>query len=180
MSTPELWQVDVPVDDSALRNVSGLFQRAPADEHVHIVIQLTSNGVFRHLPPRILRYLELSTTVLSPQTPQLITLNCWVFADDPDRVFPAKIAREESVGALKKVIKEENPDLGPARTLDLWKVSERIAQRSLPPIHLSGLHSSRGSSCYPARTPRSRRREWRQQTKPYRSNVRSNLGRLPG
>ena len=68
MSTPELWQVDVPVDDSALRNVSldgdnpllsvkrlsGLFQRAPTDEHVHIVIQYTPNSVFRHLPPRIL------------------------------------------------------------------------------------------------------------------------------
>ena len=68
MPTPELWQVDVPADDSALRTVSldgvepllsvkrlsGLFQRAPADEHVHIVIQLQPNGVFRHLPPRIL------------------------------------------------------------------------------------------------------------------------------
>ena len=68
MLTPELWQVDVLTDDSALRNVSldgvqplqpvkrlsGLFQRAPTDEHVHIVIQYTPNSVFRHLPPRIL------------------------------------------------------------------------------------------------------------------------------
>ena len=55
-SALELWQVDVLAEDSALSNVSlvgvepllsvtclsGLFQRAPADEHVHIVIQLTS------------------------------------------------------------------------------------------------------------------------------------------
>ena len=68
MLTPELWQVDVLTDGSALRNVSldgvrplqpvkrlsGLFERAPTDEHVHIVIRLQPNGVFRHLPPRIL------------------------------------------------------------------------------------------------------------------------------
>ena len=69
MSTPELWQVDVPVDDSALRNVSldgdnpllsvkrlsGLFgELDPTEERVHIVIQCPPKGVFRHLPPRIL------------------------------------------------------------------------------------------------------------------------------
>ena len=72
MSTPELWQVNVPADDNlpeAVRNLSldsvkplrsvkrlsGLFEEALlADDHVHIVIRRPPNGVFRHLPPRIL------------------------------------------------------------------------------------------------------------------------------
>ena len=64
--------------------------------------------------------------LLWPVTTAVITLNCWVFADDPDRVFPVDIDPGKSVGALKKAIKEENPDLGPARTLDLWQASARV------------------------------------------------------
>jgi hypothetical protein len=59
----------------------------------------------------------------------LITLNCWVLSDDPDHVFPAS---EESVGALKKAIKEETKPVFhciPTYRLDLWKASQRIVQR---------------------------------------------------
>jgi hypothetical protein len=145
-STPELWQVDVLADDSALRNISldgdkpllsvkrlsGLFEEDPADQHVHIVIRRPPNGVFRHLPPRILGYLELSITALSYQlqsADRQLCLNCWVIGDKANRVFPVKIAETESVGTLKDAIKEKIPDLpvGPARTLELWDVSVPIA-----------------------------------------------------
>jgi hypothetical protein len=43
--------------------------------------------------------------------PSVITLNCWVLSDDPDRVFPAEIDREKSVGALKDVIKDKKQQI---------------------------------------------------------------------
>ena len=149
-STPDPWQVNVPVDDNlpeavgdlslesvkplwSVKRLSVLFEGALlADDHVQIVIRRPPNGVYRLLPYRVLKHSELSTTVLSPQPPQppqLITLNCWVFADDPDRVFTVKIAREESVSLLKKAIKEEKKrrlcDID-ADSLDLWKASAHV------------------------------------------------------
>ena len=112
---------------SSVKRLSGLYKEAlPADDHVHIVIRRPPNGVLLTLAtsiPQIIRAIYHSP--VTPDT-QLITLNCWVFADDPDRVFPVDIDPGKSVGALKEAIKEENPDLGPARTLDLWKASARI------------------------------------------------------
>ena len=56
----------------------------------------------------------------------LLNLNCWVHGDELQNVFPVKIARDETVGALKKAIKEEKKPLFdhiPADSLELWKVS---------------------------------------------------------
>jgi hypothetical protein len=56
----------------------------------------------------------------------ILELNCLVHGDDPRNIFPVKIASTESVGTLKKAIKEENPasfhDVD-ARSLHIWKVS---------------------------------------------------------
>jgi hypothetical protein len=53
-----------------------------------------------------------------------LELNCWVLDDPFENVFPVKIPRTESIGTLKKVIKDENPDFGDiaARALDIWMV----------------------------------------------------------
>ena len=54
-----------------------------------------------------------------------LDLNCWVIGDPHTRVFPVKILNTETVGSLKKVIKDENPESFSnvdARSLDLWKV----------------------------------------------------------
>jgi Crinkler effector protein N-terminal domain len=61
-----------------------------------------------------------------------LQLNCWVFGDETQNVFPVKVPKTETVGHLKKAIKEENPDFGEiaARSLVLWKVSI-LANRSL-------------------------------------------------
>ena len=56
----------------------------------------------------------------------ILELNCWVLGDDPRRVFPLKIVCSETVGYLKKVIKDEKKpvfDDITADSLDLWKVS---------------------------------------------------------
>ena len=37
------------------------------------------------------------------------TLECWVYDDDSYSIFPVEISRTKTVGALKKVIKDENP-----------------------------------------------------------------------
>ena len=54
-----------------------------------------------------------------------LILNCWALGDDPRRVFSVKIAKSETVDALKKAIKDETKhtlDGIDAHTLDLWKV----------------------------------------------------------
>jgi hypothetical protein len=54
-------------------------------------------------------------------------LNCSIRGDDPNSVFPVKIAGNESVGTLKKAIREENQETFQgidARSLKLRKVSE--------------------------------------------------------
>jgi hypothetical protein len=190
-STPDLWQVDVPADDSALskisldgvkpllsvKRLSGLFEPDPADENVHIVIQRPPNGVYRHLPPRILGYLELSIIALSYQLQsddRTLCLNCWVFGDKSSRVFTVEIADTKNVGALKDAIKEKNAVAFrhvDAVAIDLWQVRERIAQRCPPLIYLAGLHSSGGPPCCLAKAPRSRTCERCQQTGPHRSIV---------
>ena len=59
----------------------------------------------------------------------LVNLNCRVQGDDIDRIFPVEIAPTKTVGALKKLIKEENKHSFPnidAKLLVLWKVSIRV------------------------------------------------------
>jgi hypothetical protein len=53
-----------------------------------------------------------------------LKLNCWVFGDDPNRIFPVNIVKTESIYTLQKIIIDENPDLDiPARSLDIRRVS---------------------------------------------------------
>jgi Crinkler effector protein N-terminal domain len=37
----------------------------------------------------------------------LLSLNCWIIGDDPDRVFTVKIPQTKNVSILKKLIKEK-------------------------------------------------------------------------
>ena len=56
----------------------------------------------------------------------VLELNCWILGDDSRRVFPVKISSSETVGYLKKAIKDEKKpklDAITADSLDLWKVS---------------------------------------------------------
>ena len=62
-----------------------------------------------------------------------LNLNCLVLGDDASRTFPIKIAKSDTVGGLRKLIKEENTpafDHVPTNTLVLWKVSI-LVNRSL-------------------------------------------------
>ena len=62
----------------------------------------------------------------SPNSERLLQLNCFVLGDDPSCVFPVKIAATESVGTLRKLIKDEKkPELDhvAAGSLRLWNVS---------------------------------------------------------
>ncbi|RUO95963.1 hypothetical protein BC936DRAFT_142882 [Jimgerdemannia flammicorona] len=55
-----------------------------------------------------------------------INLNCLTFGDPVDRIFPVKVARTETVGELRKLIKKEKDPLFnniPADELLLWLVS---------------------------------------------------------
>ena len=40
----------------------------------------------------------------------ILELKCWVLGDPSNRIFPVKIAANESVGSLKEGIMEENQD----------------------------------------------------------------------
>ncbi|RUS29196.1 hypothetical protein BC938DRAFT_480937 [Jimgerdemannia flammicorona] len=55
-----------------------------------------------------------------------IKLNCLTVGDPVDRIFPVKVARTETVGDLRKLIKKEKDPLFnniPADELLLWLVS---------------------------------------------------------
>jgi hypothetical protein len=157
-------QVDLPADkhaitdlrlddDNALspvKQLGELFQSVLSKHNIHIVVRAPPDGAYRNIlqPSDCVLNVPSGPVQIGAAAPQqLITLNCWVVSDDPDRVFPVKIAAEESVGALKKAIKEEMKpafDHIPANCLDLWKVSELIAQRPAL-IKLEGVHCPRGS-----------------------------------
>lgn len=53
----------------------------------------------------------------------ILNLNCWVLGNDPHGVFPLNVTKFETVGGLKKAIKEEIKSDAAAHTLNLWKVS---------------------------------------------------------
>jgi hypothetical protein len=58
--------------------------------------------------------------------PGAFDLNCLVLGDDPSRVFPVRIAATDSVGILRKLIKDEKKhafEHVDADTLVLWNVS---------------------------------------------------------
>lgn len=85
-------------------------------------------------------YLSLLTifhSVLStPPAPATIELNCLVLGHPSDRIFPVKIALNESVGSLKYAIKEKKKpafDHIPADILVLWEasISNRFSQQEL-------------------------------------------------
>jgi len=55
-----------------------------------------------------------------------ITLQCWVQGNSPDHIFPVKIDQTETMGSLKKAIKDEKQpkfDHITADKLDLWNFS---------------------------------------------------------
>ena len=126
-----------------MEKVGNVFQSALDDRHIHIVVRAPPDGAYRNIPQRSDCALTSGPVQIGPAAPKLLTISCWVFLDDPDRVFPVKIAPEESVGALKDEIKKKKSpifDDMPADRLDLWKVSERIAHSPVL-IRFAGVHS---------------------------------------
>lgn len=73
---------------------------------------------------------QISTTHLSLLMMATdLLLNCFVLGDDEERVFPVKSSRNDIVGILKKLIKEEKAHLlnhVDAPDLDLWMVCHPI------------------------------------------------------
>ncbi|KAM6492778.1 hypothetical protein JOM56_012502, partial [Amanita muscaria] len=72
-------------------------------------------------------------------------LYCWVLGEESGHIFPVKIASTESVGALKKAIKDKKRpqfDHIPADTLVLWNVSihfDSNLERNLENLDLDGV-----------------------------------------
>ena len=62
---------------------------------------------------------------------EALTLNCWVRAPDVREIFEINISRSMTVGALKKAIKNEQPEIFrdvAATCLSLYKPSEPVAE----------------------------------------------------
>jgi hypothetical protein len=100
----------------------------PADETLNIVIRAPPISEYS-LSFETLSIAHRFHSVPHPGTSldhPILELNCFVHDDDPRHVFPVKIARTESVGTLKRSIKDDNPESFrdvDARSLVLWKVS---------------------------------------------------------
>jgi hypothetical protein len=72
--------------------------------------------------------LSVIRPVPAPSLPSvpILELNCFIHGDDPGHVFPVKIAPTESVGTLKKYIKQEKQvalEHVDADALRIWNVS---------------------------------------------------------
>ena len=68
---------------------------------------------------------SLMTSIVKLDT-KLLQLNCWVFGEDPNSIFPVKIVATKTVSTLKDAVKEKKqPVLNhiAASMLVLWKVS---------------------------------------------------------
>ena len=100
----------------------------PAKRTLHIIIRTPPIGEYS-LSIEPLSIAHRFHSVPHPGTSldhPILELNCFVHDDDPCHVFPVKIARTESVGTLKKAIKEEKKvalEHVDADALRLWKVS---------------------------------------------------------
>ncbi|KAG1851654.1 hypothetical protein F4604DRAFT_1592275 [Suillus subluteus] len=121
----KLWKVDLPVDETIEHKLSNLtfdtkksllpvaklskfFSEQPNEEYLHIVIQ----G-----PPAL------------SSGPLHLKLNCIVLGNDPNCIFPVDIAQTQTVGDLRKVIKDEKKrqfDHVDADSLKLWKVDPPV------------------------------------------------------
>ncbi|KAF5348318.1 hypothetical protein D9756_010458 [Leucocoprinus leucothites] len=100
---------------------------------------------------------NLHTVAEAPDFPLQLRINCWVLGDSINGIFIVNIGSQESISALKDIIKEKRKpefDHVPAATLALWKVSvpvgeieglgrETLDTRLLPTFDLSQefLHS---------------------------------------
>ena len=90
-----------------------------------------SRYLFRDSSPELLDEFSLGRPTIPMSS--TLNLNCLVLGDDASRTFPIKIAKSDTVGDLRKLIKEENTpafDHVPTNTLVLWKVSI-LVNRSL-------------------------------------------------
>jgi hypothetical protein len=99
----------------------------PTKRTLHIIIQGLPIGEYSlSVEPLSIAHRFHSVSHPGTSLDPILELNCFIHDDDPCRVFPVKIVRTESVGTLKRSIKDDNPesllDIN-ACSLVLWKVS---------------------------------------------------------
>jgi hypothetical protein len=84
-----------------------VFVDAPPRKYLHIVVKPPAGQSWSsQIPCQALITIHPVPPPSLPAVP-IFELNCFLHGDDPHNVFPVKIARTESVGTLKKAIKEE-------------------------------------------------------------------------
>jgi hypothetical protein len=116
-----LSQVSLPVDDDLEKSLKNI-DLAPLES------LLPLSQVFPHIEANRLHIVVQAPTTgaVALHSMQLLSLNCFILGDDPDRMFTVKIPKTENVSILKKLIKEENPSsLGniDVKNIDLWQAS---------------------------------------------------------
>ncbi|KAG1856707.1 hypothetical protein DFJ58DRAFT_659315 [Suillus subalutaceus] len=120
----------VAADHLKLWNASDLIPRSDANNTCILLSKLLISSLCHPLVSCVgqhchsVLYIELAFSALSAIP--MFSLNCLVLGDDPIYTFPIKITRTESVGDLKKLIKEEKrPEFNAvaADRLQLWNVS---------------------------------------------------------
>ena len=71
---------------------------------------------------------------------QLLSLNCFLLGDEPDRMFSVEIPKDKNVSILKKLIKEEKAphfDHVDASDLDIWMVDLDLDELGAGPVHVN-------------------------------------------
>jgi hypothetical protein len=119
------------LEDDALPEADSLSDHfaapEPAAKTLHIVIRVPSTGECSSYGEPFITYHFHSVPPSLPSVP-VLELNCFVHGDDLHlrHIFPVKIASTESVGTLKKYVKQEKQvafEHVDADDLKLWHVS---------------------------------------------------------
>jgi hypothetical protein len=139
----DLWKVDFSPDNleaelanfkpdshpklSSVQRLS-MLKDGIVDDHLHVIAKVP--GMSRQI---FFSDLEAIQTVAALD--QILSLNCFVLGDDPDRMFTVEIAKTKNISILKDLIKEKKDsqlkDVD-ASDLNLWRVEFPIDLDDLP------------------------------------------------
>ena len=153
----DIWKVDLPIlnlkksldkigldDDNSLSQVqklSEVFLNLVSD-HLHVIAKAPGTSRQSSLSEPLLTPVKVIQTAAALDPTQLLSLNCLLLRDDPDRMFTVEIPKNKNVSILKDLIKEKNPSsLGnvDVKNIDLWQVS----------VLVDDLHSKKPSTAGP-------------------------------
>lgn len=138
----DLWHVSFPLDDlgttTKLENINlddyqrlvphkkiTAFFTDVADDLLHVIVKVPGTSIQSSFGITSNTLKDAQTAVALDPT-QLFSLNYFILGDDPNQYFIVDIPKTASVGALQKLIKEDNPSSlhnVDVKNIAMWSIS---------------------------------------------------------